>query len=99
MAGSGLTLRTAYGESAQLLIIPSSSQTLHHHRIGADASAGAMAMVHPPGAASMGQSAPTRQCRHPRITDLAGGAGPDNVAQVLREALRGPRRCVGMSRK
>ena len=39
----------------------------------------------------MGRSAPTRQCRHPRITDLAGGARPDNTAQLLREAPRGTR--------
>ena len=42
----------------------------------------------------MGRSAPTRQCGHPRITDLAGGARPDNVAQVLREAPRGTRSVV-----
>lgn len=42
----------------------------------------------------MGWSAPTRQCRHPRITDLAGGARPDNVAQVLCEAPRGTRSVV-----
>ena len=41
--------RRSYGESAQLLITPSSSQTLHHHRIGADASAHTMAMVIRPG--------------------------------------------------
>jgi len=48
----------------------------------------------PPGAASMGRSAPTRQCGHPRITDLAGGARPDDVDQVLREAPRGTRSVV-----
>jgi hypothetical protein len=42
----------------------------------------------------MGWSAPTRQCRRPRITDLAGGTRPDNVAQVLREAPRGTRSVV-----
>ena len=42
----------------------------------------------------MGGAAPTRQCRYPPITDLAGGARPDNVAQVLREAQRGTRSIV-----
>lgn len=42
----------------------------------------------------MGRSALPRQCRHPRITDLAGGARPDNVAQMLREAPRGTRSVV-----
>ena len=42
----------------------------------------------------MGRSAPTRQCRHPPITDLAGGTRPDNVAQMLREAPRGTRSVV-----
>jgi hypothetical protein len=42
----------------------------------------------------VGWAAPTRQCRHPRITNRAGGACPDNVAQMLREALRGTRSVV-----
>ncbi len=42
----------------------------------------------------MGRSAPTRQRRHPRITNLAGGARPDNIAQMLRQAPRGTRSVV-----
>jgi hypothetical protein len=42
----------------------------------------------------VGRAAPTGQCGYPPITDLAGGARPDNVAQVLREAPRGTRSVV-----
>src|SRR5258708_18019709 len=49
---------------------------------------------HPPRAAPVGRSAPTRQRRHPRITNLAGGARPDNISQMLRQAPRGTRSVV-----
>jgi len=42
----------------------------------------------------MGRSAPNGNADHPRITDLAGGARPDNFAQVLRQAPRGTRSVV-----
>src|SRR4029077_15218607 len=53
----------------------------------------------PAGAAPVGRSASTRQRRHPRIANVAGGAGPDNIAQMLRKAPRGTRSVVRQAKK
>jgi len=47
----------------------------------------------------VGRSASTRQRRHPRITNVAGGAGPDNIAQLLRKAPRGTRSVLRQAEK
>lgn len=91
--------RRSYGESAQLLITPSSSQTVHHHRIGAEASAPTRATVIRPG-----QRLWAGRRRHgiradPRITDLADGARPDNIAQMLRETAYGTRSVLWQAEK
>jgi hypothetical protein len=47
----------------------------------------------------MGRSAPTRQRGHPRVTNLAGGTRPDNIAQMLRKAPRGTRSVLRQAQK
>lgn len=49
---------------------------------------------HPPRAAPVGRSPPTRQRRTPTDHQPAGGARPDNIAQMPRKAPRGTRSVV-----
>ena len=77
------------GSLPQLLITPSLSQTLHHHRMIADAAAPAIAMVIRPGQRRWaGRRRHGNADTHGSPTSPAGGRS-DNVTQMLREAPRG----------
>lgn len=86
--------RRSYGESAQLLMTPSSAQTLHRHAIGAGGSRRAM-VIRPGQGRRAGRRRHGSALVHGSPAPSPAVAARTMVAEVLCEATRGTGDVVG----